>query len=78
MSTNINSSDLRNFIIKNINNKLDYREAKELDIEDEYNAVAEELDTVEIDIDDIIDNKDLYEQFAIMYTTDQGKEYCRP
>jgi hypothetical protein len=74
MSTNINNSLLKNWIIEKVGNTLNLREARDLSIEDAYQNSVEEMD--EIDIDDIFDNfnSDLYEEFATLYVTEQDKK----
>lgn len=74
MSTNINNSLLKNWIIEKVGNRLDLREARNLHIENAYQNSVEEND--EIDIDGIFDdfNSDLYEEFATLYITEQDKK----
>ena len=74
MSTNINANVLKQFIFKTIGTDLTSREALKLGIEDEYAAAVEELDENNLDIDDILDNTDLYEQFATLYVTEKEQK----
>ena len=71
MSTNINANVLKTFIIKTIGADLTAQEAQKLGIENEFNDAIEELDVNTLDLDDVLDNVDLYEQFATMYTTEK-------
>ncbi len=74
MSTNINANLLKNFIIKTVGNDLTAKEAQKLGIENEYQAAAEELDVNALDLDDIMQDVDLYEQFATLYTTEKDQK----
>lgn len=74
MSTSINANVLKNFIIKTVGNELTAKEAQKLGVEDEYQAAVEELDVNTLDIDDIIQDTDLYEQFATLYVTEKEQE----
>ena len=74
MSTTINNHQLKNFILDKIGQKLDKKEAEELDIEKQYSEVADEIDVEEIEIDDILDNESLYEQFAVLYTEEKEQK----
>lgn len=74
MSGNINLNLLRNFITQKVGNTLDVKEAKQLNIEDEYNDTIDEND-FEITVDDIVDEQgDLYEQFAVMYVNEKEQQ----
>ncbi|MBQ7763901.1 hypothetical protein IJ384_00890 [bacterium] len=74
MSTNINANILKNFIIKSVGSELTAKEAQKLGIENEYKEAADELDVNMIDIDDILENNDLYEQFATLYVNDKEEK----
>ena len=69
--TSINNFVLKNFIMDKIGNSLNLQEARDLDIEDAYQEAYAELGTDEIEIEDLLDNDELYEQFATMYTTEK-------
>ena len=75
MSTNINTNDLRNFIINNLHiRELSKEGANKYDIKDEKFNEAD-LDVNEyLDVDEIIEDKDLYEKFATLYVEEQKKE----
>ena len=72
MSTNISANVLKTWIIKNVGQELDAKEAQKYNIEDEYQEVAEELDVSMIDIEDFSD--DLLAEFATLYVTEQDKK----
>ncbi len=80
MTTNINASVLKNFITSTIGgNRLDAKQAEKFDIDaDKYAEVnADENDY--IDLNEILDDKDVYQMFAVMYEEEQevknqGKE----
>lgn len=66
--TNINPTDLKNFIIANIGTSLSKSEAADFDAEKDFADLSEELDVDEIDIEDFSD--DILEKFAIAYKTE--------
>ena len=74
MSTNINANVLKNFILKTVGTDLTAKEAQKLGVENEYQAAVEELDVNTLDLDDILDNNDLYEQFATLYVTEKDQK----
>ena len=74
MSTNINANVLKNFIIKTVGSNMTKQEAQKLGLENEYNSALEELDVNTIDLDDIIQDADLYEQFATLYTSEKEQK----
>ena len=76
MSTNINANVLEHFIVKTIGaNKLTKNEAQRYDIDANKFAEANtDKDQTFLNIDEILDDKDLYEQFATMYVEEQDKE----
>ena len=74
MSTSINANILKNFIIKTVGSELTSKEAQKLGIENEFQDAADELDVNIIDIDDVLDNNDLYEQFATLYVNDKEEK----
>ena len=75
MSTNINANLLREFIVGKIGgDRLERYEAKALDIEDEeFDAADVDANTV-VDIDEILDDKDLYAKFATMYVEEEEQK----
>ena len=72
--TQIKPEQFKRFLLNTIGTSLDRNEAKKLGVTKEYTEVAEELDTNNIDIDDVIADKDLYEQFATLCVAEQDKE----
>lgn len=66
MSTNINANVLKNFILKQVGASMTQKEAQKLGVEKEYAAAAEEADVNELNLDDILNDNDLYEEFATM------------
>ena len=74
MSTNINASVLKQFIIRTVGNDLTAKEAQKLGVEDEFAAATDDLDVNTLDFEDIIADTDLYEQFATLYTTEKEEK----
>ena len=74
MNTNINASLLKTFILEKVGDKLNADEAQKLKITDEYENLAEELDQTEIHFEDIVQDEDLYEQFAVLYTEEKEQK----
>lgn len=74
MSTNINTQSLKKFIMQtlNVGQKLNSMEAKKLGVLDEYNNAVGQ-DEIDISVEDVLDNEDLYAQFATMYTAEIEK-----
>ena len=72
MSTNINTQSLKKFIIKQIGLRFDEKEARDLKMLKEYNNAVGQ-DEIDISVEDVLDNEDLYAQFATMYTTEIEK-----
>ena len=74
MSTNINTQSLKKFIMQtlNVGQKLDSMEAKKLGVLDEYNNAVGQ-DEIDISVEDVLENEDLYAQFATMYTAEIEK-----
>jgi len=72
--TQIKPDQFKRFLLNTIGTNLDRNEAKKLGVTKEYTEVAEELDTNNIDIDDVIADKDLYEQFATLFVAEQDKK----
>lgn len=72
MSAQINANVLANFITKHIGaDKLAKDRAASFDIENSKFEEANENDNNYLEIDEILDDKDLYEQFATMYVEEQ-------
>jgi hypothetical protein len=74
MSAQINASILKNFIVKTIGaDKLAHDRAQSYGISENEYEKANENDNNYLEIDEILDNKDLYEQFATMFVEEQDK-----
>ena len=75
MSTNINENVLKNFIIKTIGaEKLTQSQAQKYDINADKYTEANTDENAYLDLDEILDNEDLYEQFATMYVEEKDQE----
>ena len=75
MSNNINANVLKNFIIDTIGSeKLTRNQAQKVDIDANKYTEANVDENAYLDLDEIMDDKDLYEQFATMYIEEQDKE----
>ena len=76
MSANINANVLKNFIVRTIGaEKLTQSQAQRYDIDaDKYAEANTDENTYYLDLDEILDDKDLYEQFATMYVEEKDKE----
>lgn len=75
MSNNINANVLKNFIVKTIGSeKLTQAQAQKVDIDANKYTEANVDENAYLDLDEIMDDKDLYEQFATMYIEEQDKE----
>ena len=76
MSANINANVLKNFIVRTIGaEKLTQSQAQRYDIDaDKYTEANTDENTYYLDLDEILDDKDLYEQFATMYVEEKDKE----
>lgn len=71
--TNVNTQQLYQFISSKIGTKMTANEAARLDVRNEYNEICIDQDTDEIEIEDLLDNKDLYAQFATLYVEDKER-----
>ena len=67
MSTNINNTLLQQFVLKKVGDTMTANEARDIGVQDNYNKYAEEKDEVEISMDEILDDDDLYADFATLY-----------
>ena len=75
MSTNINANVLQNFIIKTVGvDKLTANTAEKFGIDAEKFEEANIDENDFLDLDEIIKDTDLYEQFATLYVQDQDKK----
>ena len=72
MSTQINANILKNFIVKTIGaDKLAQNKAQGFGIDKNEFAEANENDNNYLELDEILDNDDLYAQFATMFVEEQ-------
>lgn len=71
--TTVNTQQLYQFIQNKVGNTLTQKEAQKLGLEKEYTEASLEQEVDEIQIDDIIEDKDLYAQFATLYVEDKEK-----
>lgn len=75
MSTNINANVLKNFIVKTIGaDKLTHNQAQKFDIDGKKYAEANKDENAYLELDEILQDSDLYEQFATMYVEEQDKD----
>jgi len=75
MSTQINANLLKNFIIKTIgSDKLAEKQANKFDIDADKFIEGDIDENNYLDIDEIIDDKDLYEQFATLFVEERDKK----
>ena len=75
MSTQINEQLFKNFFIKTVgSDKISHNKAKELHIENDKFEGANDNDNNYLEIDEVMDNKDLYEMFATMYVEEMEKD----
>ena len=65
MSTNINTQLLKKFIFKQIGLRFDEKEARDLKMLKEYKNAVEQ-DETDISLEDVLNDKNLYTQFAKM------------
>lgn len=75
MSTNIDSNALKNFLIHTLNvNKVSKTDAVKYDIDTDKFNEADVDENKYIDIDEIIEDKNLYEKFSALYIAEQEKK----
>ena len=75
MSTNINANVLKNFIVKTIGaEKLTQSQAQKYDIDANKYTEANIDENSYLELDEILDDSDLYELFATMYVEEKDKE----
>ena len=75
MSTNINANVLKNFIIKTVGaDKLTRNEAQKYDIDANKYQEANIDENNYLELDEIMQDSDLYAQFATMYVEEQDKK----
>lgn len=74
MSTNVSSNVLKTFILSKIGgDTMDRLEAKNLKVDDDAFMEADLDESDDLDIDEIMDNDDLYEHFATMFVEEEEK-----
>lgn len=72
--TSINSNILKQFIESKFNStKINMQQAQQYDIDNETFLETDVSKDFFIDVDEIMDNTDLYEQFATMYVNEMKK-----
>lgn len=75
MSAQINANVLKNFIVKTIGaDKITHDQARKYDVDNDKFEEANDNDNNYLELDEILDDKDLYAQFATMYVEDQDKK----
>ena len=75
MSTNINANVLKNFIIKTVGaDKLTRNEAQKYDIDANKYQESNSDENNYLELDEIMQDSDLYAQFATMYVEEQDKK----
>ena len=75
MSAHIDSNILRNFIVKTIGaDKLAHDKAQGFDIDNDKFSEANENDNNYLEIDEILDDDDLYSKFATMFVEEQERK----
>ena len=75
MSAQINANILKNFIVKTIGaDKLAHDKAQGLGIKNDEFAEANDNDNNYLEIDEILEDDDLYSKFATMFVEEQDKK----
>ena len=75
MSTNINANVLKNFIVKTLGaDKITHNQAQKFDISQDKYVEANKDENTYLELDEILDDTDLYNQFATMYVEEQDKD----
>ena len=75
MSANVNANVLRNFIVKTIGgDKLANDKTQNYDINNNEFEEADENDNNWLEIDEILENDDLYEKFATLFVEEQDEK----
>ena len=65
---------LKRFIRDKVDVRMDKREAQELGVQKEFAEAIDDVDTNELEIDDILENEDLVAKFAVMQQTEENKK----
>ena len=75
MTANINPNLLKNFIVKTIgSNKLTEKYAEKFDIDAKKFEEANVDENTYLELDELIQDADLYEQFAVLFEEEQDKK----
>ena len=54
--------------------RMDRREAQELGVQKEFAEAIDDVDTNELEIDDILENEDLVAKFAVLQQSEENKK----
>ena len=75
MSNQVNANVLKNFIVRNLGiEKLNRNQAQEYNIDGYKFDVADTDENNYIDVDEILEDSELYEQFATMYIEERDNK----
>ena len=74
MPNNIDLNMLKRFIRDKVDVRMDKREAQELGMQKEFAEAIEDVDTNELEFDDILADEDLVAKFAVMQQTEENKK----
>ena len=74
MSNNINLNLLKRFIVDKVDTKMDQREAQKLGLEKEFAEAIDDVDVNELEIDDILEDRDLVAKFAVMQQLEENEK----
>ena len=75
MSNQVNANVLKNFIVRNLGiEKLNRNQAQEYKIDGYKFDVADTDENNYIDVDEILEDSELYEQFATIYTEERDNK----
>ena len=75
MSAQINTNLLKHFIVDIVgSNKIAHNKAKEFDIKNDEFAEANENDNNYLEIEEILEDDDLYEKFATLFVEEQERK----
>ena len=75
MSTNINPNVLKNFIVKTLgSDRILEKQAQNKGIDADKFEEANRDENCYLDLNEIVQDQDLYNQFAVMYANEQDKK----
>lgn len=74
MSNNIDLNVLKRFIREKVDVRMDKREAQELGVQKEFAEAIDDVDTNELEIDDILADDDLVAKFAVLQQAEENKK----